>query len=428
MAKCFLGIGKCSYLYIYILVTTASNYLLNKMFTNDFLVMNNHLIIKNIYKNIGYIIFGILFYYKQKKNLTKRETKNRNNNISVKSGKSIDLIYNNHLKLSKKKIFSIIIICLIYVIYNESRILFIYYNLTSLKFWTVHLFFSLFFMNRYFPKQIYKHQIYPMLFVIIYSTIDLILDSCIFFKNKDGKNLYQEKGVDKCILIILSFSIISILYSLSEVKIKKLIDFYYLSPYIIIIIIGVIGFSINFITSLIFDMIVENCNEPKKDNIICYGAISSYFYKLKEIFNGDAYHILFYFEILFITPLYIILEYIYMVCSLLIYESLNPCYLLFSNNIFYLISFLPTIKSDSKNILQVISNGTSLFFEFIGFCISLEIIELRFCGLNKNIRKNIILRAEFESMAQIDADDDEDNFINDDDKNMNELTFRNSIN
>lgn len=33
------------------------------------------------------------------------------------------------------------------------------------------------------------------------------------------------------------------------------------------------------------------------------------------------------------------------------------------------------------------------FFDFFGYIIYLEILELKFCGLNKNIKKNIIKRA-----------------------------------
>ena len=40
---------------------------------------------------------------------------------------------------------------------------------------------------------------------------------------------------------------------------------------------------------------------------------------------------------------------------------------------------------------------SSEIFKIIGFCIYLEIIELRFCGLDKNTRKNIISRGDIDS-------------------------------
>ena len=59
-------------------------------------------------------------------------------------------------------------------------------------------------------------------------------------------------------------------------------------------------------------------------------------------------------------------------------------------------------------------------FEFIAFCIYLEIIELRFCGLNKNIRKNIILRGENDSL-NIDNIYEDDNNSDEEEEKNNEI-------
>ena len=48
----------------------------------------------------------------------------------------------------------------------------------------------------------------------------------------------------------------------------------------------------------------------------------------------------------------------------------------------------------------------------MAYLIYLELIELRFCGLNKNIRKNIEKRAEIE--IEISGDMNNDNSINTD--------------
>ena len=61
--------------------------------------------------------------------------------------------------------------------------------------------------------------------------------------------------------------------------------------------------------------------------------------------------------------------------------------------------------------------NTSFFIDFssditaiIGFLIYLEIIELNFCEFNKDLRKNIILRAEIdENNYEIDKGTDIDN-------------------
>ena len=98
-----------------------------------------------------------------------------------------------------------------------------------------------------------------------------------------------------------------------------------------------------------------------------------------------------------------------MTFTIFIYKYLNPCYHLFSNNIYYLIyylfNFIYELINVSDYIFLSIIHEISELFEFIAFCIYLEIIELRFCGLNKNTRKNIILRAEFDSEGEINIDE-----------------------
>ena len=55
------------------------------------------------------------------------------------------------------------------------------------------------------------------------------------------------------------------------------------------------------------------------------------------------------------------------------------------------------IQPLSTKILRVIAN----FISLIGYSIYLEIIELKFCGLNKNIRKNIRKRARSDGKARV---------------------------
>ena len=54
------------------------------------------------------------------------------------------------------------------------------------------------------------------------------------------------------------------------------------------------------------------------------------------------------------------------------------------------------IQPLSTKILRVIAH----FISLIGYGIYLEIIELKCCGLNKNIRKNIKKRAKFDGKAK----------------------------
>ena len=172
---------------------------------------------------------------------------------------------NNILKFSKKNIFSCILICFIYVLNFESLIIFRYFKLVSLNIWTAHIGFVIFFMNKYFPQNIYKHQLYPMIFVIFLDTILIIAST--FLNYEGNKNIYQEKGITLCVSLILFYIWRILIFSYTEVKTKILIDLKFISPYIIIILIGIIGFTLNIIAALIFEIYVSNCNEQSETNI-----------------------------------------------------------------------------------------------------------------------------------------------------------------
>ena len=59
-------------------------------------------------------------------------------------------------------------------------------------------------------------------------------------------------------------------------------------------------------------------------------------------------------------------------------------------------------------------------FWFFGYIIYLEIIELKLCGLNKNLRKNIKKRAELDMSTTDDNEDGNDNNDSDDENAENE--------
>jgi len=106
-----------------------------------------------------------------------------------------------------------------------------------------------------------------------------------------------------------------------------------------------------------------------------------------------------------------------MTFAIFIYKYLNPGYLLFSDNIYFTFSglinfFFIKKKFDSLSIKKFIFSESSEIFELLAFLIYLELIELRFCGLNKNTRKNIEKRAEIE--IEISEGINNDNSLNSD--------------
>ena len=103
---------------------------------------------------------------------------------------------------------------------------------------------------------------------------------------------------------------------------------------------------------------------------------------------------------------------------------MNPCYQLLSDNIYYLIDylidFIIKFNYEFKYVFNFIFIESPEIFELIASCIYLEIIELRFCNLNTNIRKNIILRGENDSL-NIDNIDEADNNSDEEEEKNNQI-------
>lgn len=343
MLKCFIGIGNCSVFYFYILGSIILNAIRKIFFKNRYFVLNEHSLIQDIYKFFFFFVFGFLFDYILKNSLNKKKKNENENAIVINKTESSSLIFNeNGFIYSKKDYFSFIIVCTIYVIYIEYKKILKSIGYEFLMFWTSRLAFTLLFMNHFFPRQLSKHQIYPMIFVIIFCTLEVIIS---WFLVDEYKKKFEEKGIVLCIIIILSYVCFTMLYSFIEVKIKVFMDLKYLRPYLIIKIIGIIGFFGTSIASLLFGFFGKDDCKDKRDNINCECNIFSYFHKLEDKLNSNKFE--FYSEILIITPLYSLVEFLYITITIFIYKYLNPYYQLFSNNIYYLINtlFLFCLKS-----------------------------------------------------------------------------------
>ena len=81
MYKCFIGFGKCSYLYFYILGLFACNSLKIIFSKKEILVMNDHYLIHSIYTYFGFVVFGRLFNFILNRSLGEKD-KNKINDIN----------------------------------------------------------------------------------------------------------------------------------------------------------------------------------------------------------------------------------------------------------------------------------------------------------------------------------------------------------
>ena len=94
-----------------------------------------------------------------------------------------------------------------------------------------------------------------------------------------------------------------------------------------------------------------------------------------------------------------------------IYQFVIDCYIIIykiANNI-----------TDSTQITQFIFISISELFALIGILIYMELIELKFCNLDKNIKRNISKRA-FEELESIESNTPRNSLLDDDNENNNE--------
>ena len=163
-------------------------------------------------------------------------------------------------------------------------------------------------------------------------------------------------------------------------------------------------------------------------SIYCYGEITTYFSELYELWNNkDIFTIVL--EII-LTIFYMFCYFMNLICELLVIKYLNPNYILMSENLYYEYIKLKEYYEERINnpdlhnfwILQ-----TAQIIEFIGCCIYLEIIELRFCGLNKNVKSNIIRRSIKDFMNKTDSNiESESSYLNSFENSNNSINSENN--
>ena len=415
MIDCCLGIGKFSHFYLYVIGAILFNSLKDLILDNSYLLEDKR-VLQNLYNYFGFIVFGTIFlvvFKKNQKNNKRKNTINITQKITndLKGVKDEKLIYNDNtdqFSVPKKEGFLIISICLIYILDYEILNILYYFRFHNLEFWTFNIFFSIILMHLYFPNVIYKHQIYSMLFVAVIDSILLISSS--FCKTYEGqsKNIYQHYGNDLCAFAIIIFICMSFLIFFARINGKILLDNYYISPYKIIIIIGVLGLIIDIIIYIIFVLLDahEKCKQKKKGkytSIFCYYDLSDYFSSFSDI---KKYEIIL--EIIF-SLFYILFNFISLLCELLIIKYLNPNYILWTDNLYYEIYRIKNaikFKFKGQLLLKFIIIQIAELIEFIGCSIYLELIELKCFNLNFNTKKNIMIRSIKEAIEESFLSDD----------------------
>ena len=384
---------------------------------------------------VGFLLNIIPALINNKCSKTKKE-KPIENKLKEENTQSIEYIYNNpyNIYLSKKDFIKFLFICFFLLLtdfidtiisikeiednknnntddysnralkdeYNDIIYNYIYYsyiNTTNITnndtnnelfdyYEDDYLFFEfiiIFILIKFFTKtKYYKHQ--NISFVIL--CFMEIIKSVIFLSQRVKKNY----------LLILYNIINSILYGFYYSYIRGLMKYKFVSPYKICYMIGIINvpiISIIYIVISFFDL--GNCDINKHDIDYCLNIFESF----KEI---DALN---YFRLISLSLSYGVLMALFnkTINEFTLYHIYIP--LLVENFIKNIISY--SGNDDDDSFFIIIFLCISFFIELFMILVFLEIIEVNFWGLDKNLKKHIELRSINETYSTfLDNDDDND--------------------
>ena len=432
MKKCItLGNWNKNYLYIIAIVISVNIYILISgggyhTYMIGLFIDGDHIGHVYIHKLIYYLLILICsFLY----SLYDKKRNSKNNNkiesdyyLNKNSTITSSLIYNDISEQSNNNNISdsfALLIIFLYVFFEHTNQIII--QLFSYgDYWMVELIIMAYLNYKMFNIQIYEHQklsLYLISIPIILKTITIIFLFCDennYFQNDTINYKYNEKETFTKSLYVAHwwlFPIMIILYFIKMVldayiilNIKKVMDFKYVSVTKILIIYGLFGVSFSSIFSLITTFI--SCGK-KNDEIY---DIYDYICKVVDKNNDDKfienYKVYFTGEF-WKDLLYTLIGALgYNTYTFFFFQTVkyfNPVYKSFASPMTFLLQKLILIYQINSNEPMKYLNAsffidmTSDISAIIAFLIFLEIIELNFCGFNKNLRKNIALRSKKDS-------------------------------
>ena len=389
--------------------------------TKDELKKDDNISLIPLMTYIGQAIFFIPELIIQK-NLFKNQNniqKSKTTNDSIRKSLALEYIFNENISdtIECIDIFYIFLISFLTLIidiikitiqiknkdFAERKLFNDEYNFLQLIFLFIYSIYS-------YRTKFYKHQYYPFILIILIGILRYIIKlyECYLLEN----NLWQIILNLIIQIIIAGCETFTILYS------KGLMKYKYFSPYKACYIFGFInGF---FLLIILFILSFIKCNPSL---LICSLHYKGNYY-IDNIFNIFSKYNWYQFIIIFVSGIFM------GSVKVLINVTIN------SFSIFH-IYLLFQIKEFGKGILEEMdkkANSWGIWIAFFSYfpeifliLVFLELIELKFCGLNKNMKKNIEKRAieEVKLLGEDEAiqnpDDKSNDGDNDEEKDNNNV-------
>lgn len=343
-----------------------------------------------VYTNIvisfaeSFIVIPYIIYRKRSKG---RALINAINNIdSNEEEKKFEYIYEEPHDIKDDVRYKELYIILISIIFFINYSMFIYTFPVKSNIWITYILFTSIFYYLFFKAKLFN---YHYLSIIIILLTGFIIDIAQANFQNDWESNEPEREVG------FIFSIVRvILLSFNYVIIKYTIEKKFASPYEI----GAYSGIIDLILFIIFALLDYK-----------FFNLNPYNYDYFEDFDAKT---IFYILCLMVTNLGIFL------CCLIIVKNNTPCHIF----IMFIIGQIAYFTQEIGDYIIVVIIGLiiMLFFSLVFN----EIIELNFCGLSRNTKKNINYRAKneiIESNLIKSLTIEEDNDINPLKENANEI-------
>ena len=325
---------------------------------------------------IGQFLCFIPLIISKKYNSKNLSNPTKNNKSSIE----ITYIFNNsdNFFTFKNKIL-IIFVCILLLLNNIINILINHLIKIGPIFFNQSFYFMeyllLFLISKYiFKSNYYKHQNYSIIFIILFGLLKYLVK---LYSENNLKNNYKE------VIFVLMLQIIHAFvdsYIIGNCKI--LMGSKYLSPYFICSSFGLINGLISIISYFIVTYVP--CN-----NDFCDLKYNNKFYfdNIYSIFD-NIYPIEIFLNIytIFQSGIYQILIYI-------VVNDFTICHIFLFYQVIEFADTIVEINNIEKNNFVIYILIMTGIFEIFTVLVLLEIIELGFCGLNYNTKRNIKERA-----------------------------------
>ena len=316
---------------------------------------------------------------------------------------------------------------------NEITLFILQIPLKDLDFYFLEIYIVTKIYSKIFLVQIYRHQC----FAIILNLIPFLLKiTCIILTLNTNEKMMYSKYKWWILVGILLHCFLTSIKSFIDCSLKTFLDLKYTTISQLLFFYSSLGIIISFIVCMISTFnpcsIDENKNyfyeimcKIKENNYTYFDSYKIYFNSFSE---ANASEMIIRIIIIILDALIFFLKNYFLLLSIKYTDPVNayfniPIYYIFrkivliiNNSIVDKKAFLNT---SNYRVAKYCLDLSGDFFCLIGFLIYLEVIEFNFCGLNKDLKKNISRRAIDENRSLFNNFDDQT--IKEEDEESNKM-------